>query len=521
MDTLWRVIERNAFNYANQTALRYPAGGQNFTWHQLYQEAVELASRLQSAGAHSKQTIALLAGNKPEFVIGFLAVMALDAVIVPINVRLTGREISGILVDSGATFLLFEEGLIAIAQELENTGIRTVNLSSRPETSPETLGTPEADGVAGPEIAATGSHGLSPGFSDGAQIAEILYTSGTTGQPKGVMLSHEAILSVAKIMAYEAGIYSADNCLILMPLTHSAPLNLFLWGAFWAGAGVTLGDFVPDNLLHYAAEEKTTHFFGAPVVYQLLSRIPNLQAWDLSSMKFWIYGGASVGAEQIRKWQETLPGQWMGVYGLTEAGPNGSALRPHEHGAKTGSIGRRGTANVEIRIVHDDGTDTQPDEAGEIIIRSESLMKGYHGNPAATNEALRDGWLYTGDIARRDEDGYIWIMDRKKDMIISGGVNVYPKEIEDILSTHPEIADVAVIGVPHPDWGETVLTKIVARPGARLTSAAVQDFCRDKLADYKIPRIVEIVELLPRNASGKILKHVLRAEWTGDTGTPQ
>ncbi len=204
----------------------------------------------------------------------------------------------------------------------------------------------------------------------------------------------------------------------------------------------------------------------------------------------------------------------MCVYGLTEAGPNGSALRPHEHGAKTGSIGRRGTANTEIRVVRADGTDTDPDEAGEMIIRSESLMIGYHGNPEATRETLRDGWLYTGDIARRDVDGYIWIMDRKKDMIISGGVNVYPKEVEDVLSTHPLIADVAVIGVPHPDWGESVLAKVVARPGESLSPEAVRDFCRDKLADYKIPRMVEIVEVLPRNASGKLLKHVMRAEWS-------
>ncbi|MDI6880812.1 MAG: AMP-binding protein [Desulfitobacteriaceae bacterium] len=497
MDTLWRVMERNAFNYADQTALRYPAANKTYTWSQLHQEATSLAGRLLAAGVQPGTTIGLYSANKPEFVLGFLAATALDAVIIPINIRLTTREIAGILADAKAEFLLFEQGLNPIAQELAQSGVRTFNLSTEP-TSVQKTKQPQ----------------FNPNVLRSGLTAEILYTSGTTGKPKGVMLSHEAILSVAKIMTYEAGIYAGDNCLILMPLTHSAPLNLFLWGAFWAGASVTIGDFAPNTLLDYAAQEKTTHFFGAPIVYQLLSRMPNLKEWDLSSMKLWIYGGASVGGEQIRKWQEALPGEFMCVYGLTEAGPNGSALRPHEHGAKTGSIGRRGTANTEIRVVRADGTDTDPDEAGEMIIRSESLMIGYHGNPEATRETLRDGWLYTGDIARRDVDGYIWIMDRKKDMIISGGVNVYPKEVEDVLSTHPLIADVAVIGVPHPDWGESVLAKVVARPGESLSPEAVRDFCRDKLADYKIPRMVEIVEVLPRNASGKLLKHVMRAEWS-------
>lgn len=495
MDTLWRVIERNAFNYGGQMALRYPAGDKAYTWQQLHQEATTLAQYLQAAGIKPGDTIGLYSGNKPEFVLGFLAAMALEAIIIPINIRLTGREISDILSDAKVDFLLFESGLASVAGEIGHNGVTTINLSTALEMLQVS------------EFAAFHSS------SNSGATAEILYTSGTTGKPKGVMLSHEAILSVAKIMTYEAGIYAGDNCLILMPLTHSAPLNLFLWGAFWAGACITIGDFAPDTLLNYVAQEKTTHFFGAPVVYQLLSRMPNLKQWDLSSMKLWIYGGASVGGEQIRKWQEAFSGRFMCVYGLTEAGPNGSALRPFEHGAKTGSIGRRGTANTEIRVVRADGSDTDPEEAGELIIRSESLMQGYYGNPEATWETLRDGWLYTGDIARRDEDGYIWIMDRKKDMIITGGVNVYPKEIEDVLSTHPQIADVAVIGVPHPDWGETVLAKVVTRPGESLVPDAVRAFCRDKLADYKIPRMVEIVEVLPRNASGKLLKHVMRADW--------
>ncbi|GAB6153858.1 AMP-binding protein [Desulfosporosinus burensis] len=503
MDTLWRVIERNARSFPEQTALRYPPQDLTLTWKTLHSETLWLASYIQSLGV-SADKIALLSPNRPEFILGFLATMAIKGVAVPVNVRLTSREISDILTSAGIGVLLYEESMNGIALEMEQLGFTIINISAalHIQRNPEQ--------VLHSEVAAT-NEPYSPDL-EGSELAEVLYTSGTTGQPKGVMLSHQAILSAAKIMAYEAGIYAGDNCLILMPLTHSAPLNLFLWGAFWSGASITLGDFTPQNLLDYAAKEKTTHFFGAPVVYQLISRMPNLQDWDLSSMKVWVYGGASVGAEQIIHWQTKLTGKWMGVYGLTEAGPNGTALRPQEHGVKTGSIGRRGTTNTEIRVVRTDGSDTDPDEAGEIIIRSESLMSGYLNNLSATAEVLRSGWLYTGDIARRDKDGYIWVMDRKKDMIITGGVNVYPKEIEDVLSTHPNILDLAVIGVPHSDWGETILVMLVTRPEENLTLDDIRDFCQDKLADYKIPRSLSIVDALPRNASGKILKHVLRAE---------
>ncbi|KJR47953.1 Long-chain-fatty-acid--CoA ligase [Desulfosporosinus sp. I2] len=503
MDTLWRVIERNARSFPEQTALRYPPEDLTLTWKALHSEALWLASFIQSHEVGAEK-IALLSPNRPEFVLGFLATMVVKGVTIPINVRLTSREISDILTSAGICVLLYEESMNSIAMEMKQLGFNIINISSALHNRKKD------DLVFQSEVAATNE--LYSSDSEGSELAEVLYTSGTTGQPKGVMLSHQAILAAAKIMAYEAGIYAGDNCLILMPLTHSAPLNLFLWGAFWSGASITLGDFTPQTLLDYAANEKTTHFFGAPVVYQLISRIPNLQDWDLSSMKVWVYGGASVGADQIVHWQTKLTGKWMGVYGLTEAGPNGSALRPQEHGTKTGSIGRRGTTNTEIRIVREDGTDTTPDEAGEIIIRSESLMSGYLNNPSATAEVLRSGWLYTGDIARRDKDGYIWVMDRKKDMIITGGVNVYPKEIEDVLSTHPNILDLAVIGIPHSDWGETILVKLVTRPGENLTLTDIRDFCRDKLADYKIPRSISIVDILPRNASGKVLKHVLRAE---------
>lgn len=344
-------------------------------------------------------------------------------------------------------------------------------------------------------------------------MAEILYTSGTTGRPKGVMISHYSVIAVAQMMAYEAQIYSGDNALILMPLTHSALLNLFMVGACWAGASVTLGEFTPQTLLELAVSERTTHFFGAPVAYQFMLKIPKLNDYDLTSMKCWIYGGAPVGREEILAWQKAIPGMFMSVYGLTEAGPNGLALRPMEHQNKAGSLGNRGAINSEVKLMNETGSEVGNGEIGEIALKVPSLMLGYYNNPTATEQTVRDGWLLTGDIARKDEDGYIWFMDRKKDMIISGGVNVYPKEIEDLLLTHPNIIDAAVIGLPHLDWGETVCAVIVVTRGSDLINATdLIDFCSGKLADYKVPKLVKVVSLLPRNSSGKILKFALRGE---------
>lgn len=200
----------------------------------------------------------------------------------------------------------------------------------------------------------------------------------------------------------------------------------------------------------------------------------------------------------------------MCIYGLTEAGPNGTYLSPEDHAHKAGSVGKRAALNCEIRIVDENGKDVKPGEIGEILLRGEGNMVGYYKNEEATKETLKDGWIYTGDMAKFDEDGYIWIVDRKKDMIISGGVNIYPAEIENILKTHPDIVDVAIIGVPHPEWGETVKAFIVAKKPIQNLDIVCKEFLKDKVAGFKIPRLYEQIDELPRNATGKILKQPLR-----------
>lgn len=342
-------------------------------------------------------------------------------------------------------------------------------------------------------------------------VAEIIYTSGTTGKPKGVVLSHNCVYAVGTMMAYEAEIRYGDRALLLMPLTHSAPLNLFMIGAVYAGAMCVVGNFTPQAILKTCQDAKTTHFFGAPVAYLLALQVPDFDEYDLSSAKYWTYGGAPMGKAALNMVRSKFPGKFMSLYGLTESGPNGIPLFPDEHEQHVGSIGRRGAVNCEVKIVTEEGIIAGPGEEGEIYLKSPSIMLKYHNKPDATKEVMVDGWIKTGDMAQIDQDGYFWVKGRKKDMIISGGVNVYPKEIEDVLIQHPKVADVAVVGVPHAQWGETVMAVIVPK-GAAPDKQELQAFCKQHLADFKLPRIIRFDQSIPRNASGKILKHLIKRE---------
>ena len=506
------LLERNARKYPSQTAVRFPEQDLTMTWLELNRQANCLAQRLRGLGmglnsgggagpgAGVSEKVAILIPNRPEFVVAFFAILKAGGVAVPVNVKLTPAEIGYILQNSDSRALIFDESLRAVAEPAcREAQVRfVVSTADLPEISAREPGEdqPSVVGVFNP--------------------AEILYTSGTTGKPKGVVLTHHAAYAVGSMFAYEAQIRQGDRLLTLMPLTHSAPLNLFLVAAAYAGATHIIGTYLPPVLPQLVQAEKATHFFGAPVAYLLSGKLPNLGEYDLSSVKHWLYGGAPMSREAVLFAQSKFGGRFMSLYGLTESGPNGIALYHEEHAEHAGSIGRRGVVNVETRLVDADGRDVVPGDAGEagavgeIVMRGPSMMLGYYKNEEATREVIRDGWLWTGDLARLDEQGYLWVMDRKKDMIISGGVNVYPKEVEDVLGQHTEVADVAVLGVPHPEWGETVLAVIVPKPEKSPALQDLQAFCRQRLADFKQPRLMEVVPVIPRNASGKILKKDLR-----------
>ncbi|WP_035107569.1 class I adenylate-forming enzyme family protein, partial [Desulfovirgula thermocuniculi] len=370
------LLERNARKYSFDEAVKWPEKGVSLTWDELNKRASSLAYQLKNRGIKPGDRVALFMPNRPEFVIGFFGVLKTGAVVVPVNARFTASEVSYILENSGAAALLYDDGLRPVAED----AVKSCSSVAFTFSAGEIWACGKEESFFSASVHANPAEIL----------AEIIYTSGTTGKPKGVMLTHAAVYAVASMMAYECNIKYRNRVLQLMPLTHSAPLNLLLVGAVYAGAATVLGTFSPQNMVELAAIEKTTHFFGAPVAYLLAAKLPNFDQYDLSGERLWIYGGAPMSREAVIQVMQRFGGRFMGVYGLTEAGPNGSALFPHEHPDFAGSIGSRATVNAEIRIVDGEGRDVPCGEVGEVIIRTPSNMIGYYRNEEATQETLKD-----------------------------------------------------------------------------------------------------------------------------------
>ncbi|MCK7458422.1 class I adenylate-forming enzyme family protein [Idiomarina aminovorans] len=490
-------VSRNARKYSNHEAVI--DGERRMTWSQLNADVDSLAEIL----ANDYQVavgdrVCLVLPNNYTFIVAHFAVQRLGAIISPINVKLTANELDYIFNNA--------EPSLVISCSLTKTEAEkaTADSATCPLLLIDNLAEFQQEHASGRSFQA-----LDEKRAD--QPATLLYTSGTTGRPKGVLFDHQALLFVGLMFATEMHYQPESRLLSLMPYTHSAPLNLSLVGGTLMGSThVIAPTFTPDLLLGLAERERTTHFFGAPVAYLLTAQHPHIENTDLSSMSHWIYGGGPLSAEHAKRVQKAFNSdQFYCVYGLTEAGPTGSFLRPEDHAKKAGSIGCRAAAFTEMRVVNESGDIAAIDEPGEIHIGGDGLMREYWHNPAATEETFSsDGWIKTGDIGVRDADGFYWIKDRKKDLIISGGVNVYPREIEDALSAHPAVAEVAVIGVPHPEWGETVKACVVLNKD--VSEDTLRQHAAVYLADYKRPRVYQFYEELPHNANAKVLKHELR-----------
>lgn len=475
------------------------SNGERMTYRDWDTVVNQLAASLRTYGITKGDKVLLHMPNSKEFLFTYFAVQRLGALIVPVNAKLISAEITYILEHSEAKVMITHEAIFSQVRDLSCKHLLCIKTG---ESVDEWLSLDD--------LIQDGSQDEIVCESKEDDEASLLYTSGTTGDPKGVIFTHRNLLTVATMMAIEMKMGQESRILHMMPLSHSAPLHLFLLAGTFVGATHVLAPiFSPKELLTLVSSERTTHFFGAPIAYLATGKDPEISTTDLSSMKYWVYGGAPLVSSHVsfvKKQFQT--DRLLCVYGLTEAGPNGTLLLPDEHGEKAGSIGKRAALNCEVDIKGIDGKKLQPGDIGELVIRGEGTMKGYYKDEQQTKEALRNGWLYTGDMASRDEDGYLWIVDRKKDMIISGGVNVFPKEIESALLEHPAIDDVAVIGIPHPDWGETVKAFLVL--ASPLSNEACRTFLSDKLASYKIPKQYEVVKELPRNVTGKLLKNQLR-----------
>lgn len=464
----------------------------------------QLAAGFIQAGMKEEDKVVLFMPNTKEFLYVYFAVQRAGGITVPINAKLAAAEVDYIIDHSDAVMIVIDDQLYAQGKRLkerQNFHFIKTGLSNNKWLSLDEMIKDKSN----EEVICNRTE---------ENEASILYTSGTTGNPKGVVFTYQNILTVATTICIEMTMKPSSRILHMMPLSHSAPLHLFMAAGLYVGAAhVVVPAFTPELLLETVAREKITHFFGAPIAYLAAAKHPDIGKYDLSSMNYWVYGGAPLSKTEVAYIQQQFSAnRFFCVYGLTEAGPNGTLLLAEEHKEKAGSIGRRAAVNCEIKLVDESGKEVEKGSIGEIVLSGEGTMKAYYKEPELTDETLKDGWLYTGDMGRQDEDGFFWVVDRKKDIIISGGVNIFPQEIEKLLLTHPKIADAAIVGIPNPDWGETAKAYIVLKEDMEDLEAECRNFLKEKTASFKIPKLFEKREKLPRNLTGKLLKTQLREE---------
>ncbi|WP_413363858.1 class I adenylate-forming enzyme family protein [Lysinibacillus sp. 3P01SB] len=496
----------NSSNLLARNARKYPMSeavvslGKRTSFGELDLLVNKFSNALLNQGLQKGDRIVLFIPNVLDFVISYFAVQRIGAIVVPINAKFSLREVEFVMTHSEARCIITHDMLFPNVSSLHLGEIKIKT------------GSAANSWLSMEELLEKAGDTVIPCHLSEDDLSTILYTSGTTGDPKGVLFSYRNILTVANMIAVEMEVKPESRMLLMMPLSHSAPLHLFLMAAFIVGCtSVLTPTFTPDLLIESVINERTTHFFGAPVAYLVTAQNPRLIEADLSSMKWWVYGGAPLSKNEVLMIAEKFKtDRLVSVYGLTEAGPSGSLLLADEHPHKAGSIGRRAPLGTELRIVDEEGRDVLNGEVGEIVLYGEGNMQGYYKNEKATSAAFIDGWLRTGDLARMDEEGYLWIVDRKKDVIISGGITIYPKEIEEMLLQFNGIAEAAVIGIPHPEWGETI--KAVFSGHSNIDIEKLKGYLSKNLASYKVPRIFEQLNSLPRNASGKILKQQLKGD---------
>jgi len=500
------LVARNKRTVPDKEGLIYQ--DKRYTWTEVDDRVNTVANALIEADVKPGDKVAMWMFNSDLFVIAFYGIVKTGAVAVPVNFRLTPPEAEYILDNCDAVALICDDVFVPAVGELKG---RLGKIRQFISAGPGRF--PGFDAME--DIMASGDSSDPAIEVDEYAESEIIYTSGTTGKPKGAVLTHHNQMVLTTTVCSLTGLNPYTRILHVAPLFHSAELNLYLNPGTYLGAThVVMKDFVPSQILATIAKEKITHFFAAPVMFLALMSVPNFDEYDLSSVSSYGYGAAPMSAQHIKMMiAKFKTSNFFCMCGLTEAGPGGVALPPADQLRKAGAAGKY-IVNMESRLVDAEGnTVTKPGIVGELVIKGETTMKEYYKNPQATAETIRDGWIHSGDLGVLDDDGYITLVDRKKDMIITGGENVYSKEVEDALCEHPKIAMGVIIGVPHPLWGETVMAIAVLKPEQQLGLDELREFLKTRLADYKIPRLLEVVDALPVNASGKMLKYKLRQQF--------
>ncbi len=501
------LLTKRALMNPHNEALFDVAAGRRFNYAELNDRTNQVANALLASGVGKGDRVSLLMMNSHEFVSSFFAIAKVGAVIVPLNWRLVPDELEFILKDSGSTLLIAGAEFGAAVTELQARGDRTDirtwvhvgDAAARPAFAVQFDEWVDAQGTSEPELTA---------WND--DLLYIMYTSGTTGLPKGVMHTHTTQMAALYTLNATADYRIGDRYLNPMPLFHVGALTPAITTAYRGLSHVLMRAFDPSAVWKLVKEEKITSSLLVPAMLGAMRMVYDPAVHDHSSVRWFLSGAAPVPKALI----EAYAGMGIEihqVYGLTETCGPACLTTPEDALRKAGSTGKA-FFHTDVMVVRPDGTECDVDEQGEVLVAGDHIMTGYWNRPEATAEALEGGWLHTGDVAVRDDEGFIWIHDRLKDMIISGGENVYPAEVENVILTCPGVADVAVIGVPSEKWGETPLAIVVKKDPA-LEERAVIEHCDGKLARYKMPSAVRFVDVVPRNASGKALKRDLRLQF--------
>ena len=475
--------------------------GRVLTYEELNAWATAATVWLQARGCKKGHRIALLAENTPEHFMLFGAAQKTGCILVPLNYRLTADEIAYLLEDSTPSVVIVEEKYAAL---LATTSSTIAHIISLPDAIAEwkqliNINAEQLETPIIPDVVISDTDALF-----------ILYTSGTTGFPKGALYTHGMAYWNSVNTALRLDLTSNDHTIVCTPLFHTGGLNVLATPLLHIGGSFSLmKKFDANAVLTLLASTHATIFMGVPTMLQMMKQSERFDHENLDAVRYFIVGGEALPLPVIEAWQ----GRGIPIrqgFGMTEAGPNLFSLHHDDSVRKIGSIG---TPNkyVEVRIVNDDGNDVSTGERGELLLVGPIVTTGYWNKPDATREAFFDGWFRTGDVVIRDAEGFFYVVDRKKNMFISGGENVYPVEVERVLVQHPCIAEAVVVGVPDVEWGEVGKAFVVLREGVTLTAGEVQAFCREKLAKYKIPKHVEFVRELPKNDTGKINRRALQS----------
>jgi len=489
MENLASILSESAGRTPDAPAIRL--GEVELAYGELDERSARLATLLREKGLEPGDRVGVMLPNVLEFPVAYYGVLRAGGVVVPMNVLLKRREIAFYLEDSGAKLLLAWHGFHAEACDgAADAGAEPI------EVEPSSFATMLAE------------HEPTIGLADAADddTAVILYTSGTTGKPKGAELTHANLARNADVSARTtSGIAAGDVVLGALPLFHSFGQTVAMNASLKVGACLTLvPKFDPGEALATMQRDGVTHFYGVPTMFGALLHHPERESFDTSSLGTCITGGASMPVEVLHGFEEAFGAKVMEGYGLSETSPVACSNHPDRE-RKAGSIGTQ-IEGVEMKVVDENDEEVAQGEVGEIVIRGHNIMKGYWQRPDATAEAMRGGWFHSGDMAKVDEDGYFYIVDRKKDLIIRGGYNVYPREVEEVLYEHPKIREAAVVGVPHDEWGEEIGAAVVLMEGEALAPEEVSAYVKDRIAAYKYPRLVWFLDELPKGPTGKILK---------------